>query len=64
VLSHLEMDGHPQNGSSFLTPLAASFVNTTSRFGRRTALWVGGQDYSYNELNQLASQLAGGFPAA
>jgi AMP-binding enzyme len=57
------MDRHPQNGSSFLTPLAASFVNTTSRFGKRTALWVGGQDYSYNDLRQLASQLAGGFPA-
>jgi amino acid adenylation domain-containing protein len=59
----LETDGFPPNGSSFLTPLAASFVNTASRFGSRTALWVGGQDYSYRDLHQLASELAGGFPA-
>lgn len=45
-----------------MTPLAASFVNTASRFGKRTALWVGGQDYTYSDLHQFASLLAGGFP--
>jgi amino acid adenylation domain-containing protein len=46
-----------------VTPLAASFLNTARRVGKNTALWVGGQDYSYSDLHQLASHLAGGFPA-
>jgi D-alanine--poly(phosphoribitol) ligase subunit 1 len=47
-----------------VTPLAQSFLNTTSRFGKRTALWVDDQYYSYDALHQLASGLASGLTAS